>query len=195
MSKTTLTYIVGGAIVLGVGIAGYMLMQPGMEFEVQENSVNTAREAGAGMATGKMSMKNLVAAGVSQKCTFNESNDISQSSGTVYIANGKMRGDFDSMAQGIAVKSHMIVDGEYSYVWTPDTNQGFKMSITAGESTGASGSSVTQGQQTVDYNQELAYSCEPWTADSSRFSLPSGVVFMDMSTMMRDAQSGLPTGR
>ncbi|MDP2704879.1 MAG: hypothetical protein U1D31_01910 [Patescibacteria group bacterium] len=188
MSKTALMYLVGGIVVIG-GIGTYMISQPTLQDAAE------VREQASGKATGKMSMKDLIAANISQKCTVDESNDVSQSSGVVYVANGKLRGDFQSMASGMTVQSHMIADGEYSYVWTSATNQGFKMPVSAQESAAVSDTSGTQGQQSVDYNQQLGYACEPWTADANTFSLPSGVTFTDMSTMMRDAQSGLPTGR
>lgn len=187
-------YLVGGIVVIG-GVGTYMVARPMIESanNTQQN-VTMPKEVATGKASGKMSMKDLIAANISQKCTVDESNDVSQSSGVVYVANRKLRGDFESLAAGTKVQSHMIADGQYSYVWTSATPQGFKIAVTA-EQPATAPTTGTQTQQSVDYNQQLAYSCMPWTADSSMFSLPSGITFTDVGAMMRDAQSGLPTGR
>jgi len=137
--------------------------------------------AGGPAATGgvgtQMSLKDLLAEGGSQKCAFMSSTDSSESSGTVYVSDGQMRGDFTSMAGGQSVMSHMVVTDSTSYVWTDNYPQGMMMSF----------DSMTAGQEgdqaAVDPNALADYSCEPWAADAGAFVLPDGVDFQDISTM------------
>ncbi|MEK7514419.1 MAG: hypothetical protein AAB587_01185 [Patescibacteria group bacterium] len=181
MSKTVLMYIVGAVVVVGgAGVAVIMSKSPdqaGTPAALQD-SVQTAREAGSGMATGKMSMKDLMVSGIAQKCTVDFTTDSSQSSGTVYVANGKTRTDFDTTASGVSVKNHMIVDGVTSYVWTSLSNQGMKIVVDT------SVSKTSMSNRGLDYNQALGYQCSPWTVDASMFVLPKGVTFTDLSSMM-----------
>ena len=141
---------------------------------VKSNEMNTVQEEPlSGTFSG--SMKDLVAKNQSVKCTFNHSTDIDTSSGTVYVAGGKIRGDFDIKAKQAlgTFQAHMITDGEYSYVWSSLIAQGFKMPIT--NSSGQAASAPASG---VDYNQSLDYACEPWNVDSSVFAIPTEISFM-----------------
>lgn len=122
------------------------------------------------------SMKDLIARGGDYKCTFSHSTDVSDSSGTVYVSGQKMRGDFTSneKVSGTTSESHMINDGEFSYVWSSAMPMGLKMKITNDTTAGAD---TTSG---VDVNQKLDYSCEKWNGDASQFSLPASVNFTEL---------------
>jgi hypothetical protein len=123
------------------------------------------------------SLKSLIAYQGTQKCTFENSTENSDSSGTVYVANGEMRGDFTSTAQGQTFDSHMIVKGNTSYVWGSSMPGGFKMSF---DSMAAPGGSSNSGA--VDPNAPVNYSCGSWDADASLFELPASVEFRDLTS-------------
>jgi hypothetical protein len=145
-------------------------------------SANSSGSAGANanvQANNESSLKQLLAAGVSQKCTFSDNG----SQGTFYVSSGKSRGDFSSTVAGKATTTHMISDGKTSYVWVDGQPQGFKMSFDAASQQQANASaSAPKG---VDVNKTLDYHCEAWSADSSMFSMPANIQFMDLSTMGR----------
>lgn len=126
----------------------------------------------------QMSMKELIAMGKSQKCVFSEPQ--SSTGGTIYIADGKVRGDFTSQNQGANVSGHMIVDGTTVYTWMDGMNQGFKTSFNP---TGEQGQGDTQ--QGLSPDKKTDYKCEKWSADESFFAMPAGVTFSDMSAMMQ----------
>lgn len=150
--------------------------------DVGASTGSQSGQASAGaQANGDVSLKDLLASGGSQKCTFSNS----ASSGTFYVGGGKSRGDFASTSAGQSVKGHMIMDGKTSYVWMDGQAQGFKTSVDANSSASTSGSTASQS---VDANKKMNYSCSPWSVDSSMFSLPASVKFMDMASM----QLGLP---
>ena len=50
-----------------------------------------------------------------------------------------------------------------------------------------------QANASVDLNQQVDYSCKPWRADNSKFTVPSSVTFTDLSAMMKGGIS-LPAG-
>ncbi|MEK7094352.1 MAG: hypothetical protein AAB903_03375 [Patescibacteria group bacterium] len=163
MNKNIILSIVGVVVVLG---AIGLYMQGGV----------------VGNMTGQeTSLKELLASQNPQKCTFDHKADISDSSGEVYVANGKMRGNFNSVAAGKVVKSSMIVMNNTAYVWTDEMAQGFKMSLDAMTSASA------EQNQSVDINQKLNYSCGGWSEDASVFALPSDITFSDMSALLNQA--------
>lgn len=109
------------------------------------------------------SLKDLISKGVAQSCTFsNEDN-----SGTVYISSGKVKEDFETKVDGKTVKSHMIVDGNTSYVWSDGSKNGVKMTFDT-----ASASPSAQA-----LTAPMNYKCGVWVVDSSIFTLPTEVQF------------------
>lgn len=124
------------------------------------------------------SMNDLIARGGDYKCTFDQTNDYSDSSGTVYISGKSIRGDFQSLEKvsNTNVESHMISDGEFSYVWSSVMPTGFKMKVV--EDNSQDDSSAQTGQ--FDYNQKLNYDCQAWPVDQSQFSLPDGIQFTEL---------------
>jgi hypothetical protein len=125
------------------------------------------------------SITDLAKRGGDYECTFVQTNDMSDSTGTVFISGKKMRGDFKTTVKavsGMNVESHMISDGEFMYNWSSMLPTGFKIAIT--ESTNAT--STPSGSQNFDYNQKLDYKCKAWMADSTKFELPASIKFTEI---------------
>jgi hypothetical protein len=168
------TVIVIGVVLL-LGIVGFALLstrsaqpvsnQPGQAAESTETS---------GSPT---SLKDLLAKGVAQTCTF--SNDAS--SGTVAISGGKVRGDFDATVEGNVVKSHMIVDGNTSYIWMDGQATGFKATFDAEAAKDSSTTTPKTAQGSIDANESLNYNCKPGIINASAFDLPKDVSFTEFS--------------
>ena len=171
-----LIYVIVVVIILGIG--GFFVLG---NKSAKPPSTPTPPEAQpSATPTSQQSLKDLLTSGGAKKCTFEYKE--TNSNGSVYIANSKMRGDFQAVSNGQTINSHMIVDGTTSYIWTDNQAMGFKMSMDNMEKP-----QVTPGAQTqsnVDINQKFNYNCSPWTPDASEFVLPKGVDFKDMSTMM-----------
>ena len=120
-------------------------------------------------------MAGLIASGQSVACNFQKQDASGSQSGTVYVAQNKMRGEFNvSDPSSGNFLMHMINDGEYSYSWGGPfgENQGMKMKASAGQ-----GASRRQGP---DLQEEMEFDCQPWTADAVQFTIPSNVQFMEM---------------
>ncbi|MCC7004444.1 hypothetical protein IT397_00790 [Candidatus Nomurabacteria bacterium] len=127
----------------------------------------------------KGSIFNLVSLGKDYICKFSSSNDTSLSSGTVYVSGSNIRGDFESLVKGgqenANFESHMISDGEFSYVWSSSMPIALKMKVDM------QNNSEDESQNGMfDYNQEVDYKCSPWTRDPSVFVLPSTVTFTEI---------------
>lgn len=123
----------------------------------------------------------LLASGKDQKCTFSRKDDQTDMTGTMYISKGKMRGDFDVTAAGQKLQSHMISDGTTVYNWTSLSNTGFKMAFKPSATVTVS----PKAQEAFNVDDKADYNCSNWSADSSKFAMPSGVTFTDFSQMMQ----------
>lgn len=161
-----------GLVVLIIVIAGgwYLLAKgPGP-------SGNQPAAAGAAQ-TGSGTVGDLLAMGPSQ-CTVTVDENGNAASGTVYVANGKLSGDFATTVNGQEMHAYMINDGSNIYSWTDQSPQGVEMPV----STGDMGTSTPS--QMVGNTTPAQYSCTPWAEDDSAFTPPSSVTFMSAGDMM-----------
>lgn len=121
---------------------------------------------------GQNSLQQLVAAGNPVTCTFSTTTAAGTESGTVFIANGMVAGDFTASSAAGGIEAHMIMRDSTNYTWTSASTQGFKTTI----STGTTPTSGTN--QGVDYGAQMNYACQAWNADSGKFNLPANISFM-----------------
>ena len=186
MNNKTIGIIVGVLVLVGLA---FLLMRNknGDTNEVASNTATTDTKSQA--ASESTSIKSLLASGGSKKCTFTSTEGATSSNGTVYVAGGKFRGDFSATANGKVMGSHMISSGTDSYMWMDGMTTGFKMKLDDTAKTG-----TTAQSQSVDPNKNFDFKCDSWSADNSMFSLPSGVQFSDMSSMMGGASGSVPGG-
>ena len=135
----------------------------------------------------KNSLRSLLGLGQSTKCTFSNTVADVSSSGTIYLgADGDMRGEFESkVGTQAAVSSNMIVKDGVTFTWSG--TQGVKMTTA-----GADASAQAQANKYVDMDAQMDYDCSAWTRDESKFTIPTGVNFVDLESMMRG--SVLPSG-
>ncbi len=177
MNKTVIGAIAAVVVVAGAG--WYFFSGAGGSIGSMMNSNEPQQQ---------MSMKELIAMNISQKCDFSEPQ--SKTAGTIYIADGKVRGDFTSETEAGTMSGHMIADGTTVNTWMDGMNQGFKASF---EMSGTTGGGDTQ--QGLDPSKKTDYKCEKWSKDESKFLLPSGITFTDMSAMMQGgAKAGVGAG-
>jgi len=167
-----------GVIVLGIIGVGLYFLVPMPTLPTDENV--------AELSSAPKSLRGLLGMSGAQKCTVASSVATAESTGVVYIAGGKVRGDFVSaVAVGeTQVTSHMITDGKISHVWMDGMPQGYTMSaeMTDADSAGAQND---RAPETVSLDQEASYKCESWSVDATQFELPKDIEFVDMAEMMK----------
>jgi len=138
------------------------------------------------------SLKDLMMSSSSQKCDVSFTNGNTQSQGTIYVGNGKFRGDFSATVNGTTTMSHMISDQQTSYMWVEGMATGYKMAAVANSTTTAPSQANSQA---VDPNANYDYHCSNWPVDNSQFTPPTNINFTDMSAMMQTgAGAGASSG-
>lgn len=170
MSKKILIVIVA-ALLLAVGAWYYVNSKK--TAGTAPTQTTTATEQPSTLA----SLKDLVAKGVAQSCTYTTD----KSQGTIYMNGGKVRADINATVGSVETKAHMIMIDNTSYIWTEGTSIGFKMAYdpNATPVSGASPSTLQQGF--VDANTSMNYKCNVWVADGEKFALPTGITFRTIS--------------
>ena len=180
MQNNALLYGIGALVVVALGAGAWMYMggtprENTNEERAQEDGTQTEGQP----QTQRTALTSLRNSQSPQRCTFSTVADTTRTTGTVYVAEGKMRGEFTTTMDDQTIESYMIVEGNTSYVWSDAMPQGVKMSFDAMAAQSEGG--VAQG---VDPNAAVDYSCSPWVVQASMFALPSGIVFQDMSAFM-----------
>ena len=121
----------------------------------------------------KMAFSEFVKQGGSYKCEVKQSTSDFKNGGTVYISGGNIRGDFSTVAEGITMNTYFILRDGYTYNWSSVApNSGVKMLIPVDSET-----TVNSEVYSWSANQIGDYDCDPWTADESKFTLPTNVTF------------------
>jgi hypothetical protein len=195
----TIIVVVVILILLGAGVF-YLL---GSHSTSSQSQQAAAPQSQPMQTTQKKSLLDFFSMAGSQKCTF--SNSTNNSSGTVYVSGGKMRGDFQSSDNGKTNASHMINDGTYVYIWTDGQTSGYKLSLAAVKQEQAQVSATPNNpstktpQQSVNMKQQANYSCGPWSSDATMFTVPTNITFTDYSSFMQGgtgstAQPGAAAG-
>ncbi len=181
MNNKIIAGVVGVVVVLG-GAYFAMSGDKTSDSSVQENAQGIAvgepnPSAPVDQNSGKkMSFDAFMKQGGSYVCTVNQLVQGIESKGTVYINNGNIRGDFNTSVSGMNIDTFFIVKDSFTYTWSSMMQgKGFKAPVSAGGSGDASAG--TSGQYSFNAEQIGDYDCQPWTADSSKFALPSGVTF------------------
>lgn len=147
-----------------------------------ETPASQATEAPESEQSG--SIKSLLSMGKNVACDVSYDMDQNKTSGKVYVSGGKMSGDFSiTTADGKTMDTHMIQDETYIYSWSSIAPQGTKMKIEAAD---ASPTAAPSGQPaSLNVDQQVKYKCSPWSVDSSKFTPPSNVQFMDISAVTK----------
>ena len=162
--------IISIAVIVLLLLAAGIYVMSGKKSATTDPQINKVQETEQSFPT---SLKELLTAGIPQKCTFKDLIDEVNTEGTTYVASGKMRGDFSTTIEGKTTTGHTVYDGTTSYVWMDGNSTGFKMDIDPNETT----SSESETQQGLDLNKTIDYNCSAWLPDQSLFTPPDDVTF------------------
>jgi hypothetical protein len=101
-------------------------------------------------------------------CTLSYDDDNVTSSGTVYVSDGRLRGDFNFYIKptGQRVESHFVREKDVLYTWNPENKTG---TMSASSSPDVSGG--------TNPNQPYTYRCTDMDVPETEFSLPTDVSF------------------
>ncbi len=188
MTKKTLIIIL---ICLGIFVGGLYLLQSMQNPEQNQNSETenvseeiSDQENNVQPNSKKMAFSQFVKQKGSYKCEVDQYLDSGYSqktTGTVFLSDGKIRGDFDIAVQGMNLKTSLIVKDDFTYTWTSMSPVGRKMKVDAEGETGASNGVVDNGGS-YSWNDQLIgdYNCVDWNVDNSVFELPAGIQFQEV---------------
>lgn len=180
MGKSLIIAGVAGVLIIAAAAAYLTVGKPASTSPTPTASIEV--ESTETASTESKSLKDLMAMGQNQSCTFE---DETGNSGSVYASSGRVRGDFATNINGKLESSHLLVDGQYAHIWTEGMANGIKISLDA-----IADIDTTSAQQSVDIDEKVDFDCSPWSVDASLFVPPASVQFTDYSSMMAPVATG-----
>ncbi len=185
MMSRQIQLVIAAVIVVLLILAGAFYVLGKSKKTQTETPASQATEAPESEQSG--SIKSLLSMGKNVACDVSYDMDQNKTSGKVYVSGGKMSGDFSiTTADGKTMDTHMIQDETYIYSWSSLIPQGTKMKVEAA----ASPTAVPSGQPaSLNVDQQVKYKCSPWSVDSSKFTPPTNVKFMDFSAITKTPAS------
>ena len=199
MNKAIL-YIVIAAVLVGGAIALAKNSKPEASNSANQVAGNAsegavpATETPANTSGKKMAFDAFIKRGDgSYVCTVSQYLSDMENKGTVYIEGSadqdkrKIRGDFNTVAEGMKIDSSFVIKDGYTYSWNSFMpKSGFKIAMP--KEMASSGAAVTANQNGNSGNyvwnasQIGDYDCQPWTVDQAKFALPSAVTFTEVKS-------------
>ncbi|MDC1205333.1 hypothetical protein N8083_00600 [Candidatus Pacebacteria bacterium] len=122
-------------------------------------------------------IEQLLALGKNITCTFTQNDEQAEGTGTVYLSNGRMRGDFmmNFKQGGGSMEASTIQKDNTLYSWGDSPFGTFATKVAVQDKDKSSKS------QSVDFDEEFDYACKKWNVDNSMFDLPATVNFDDIN--------------
>ncbi|KKQ56075.1 MAG: hypothetical protein US75_C0010G0021 [Candidatus Woesebacteria bacterium GW2011_GWC1_38_13] len=141
--------------------------------------------------SSQMSLKELIAKNIPQKCEMTYSDGAVSTSVEMWIKGEKFKQVtvMESPELG-SKKMGAVSDGEYIYSWDEETRQGSKILIEETQETNIDAENV-QVSQNVDWEARFDYKCSPAAISDADLTPPSDVSFMDMNAEIQKAQDQL----
>jgi hypothetical protein len=182
--------VIAAIIIILVATVGGMFFLKASKAPAMPKSTATATPTQA-LKTNSVTgtIVGLLAGGKTVSCTIAYPDN--KGTGTVFVNDKKFAGDFNMTGStGKAITAHIISDGTYMYIWSSAMNGGIKMSLAAAKSAATN----AQNNQGVDINQNVSMNCGAWTADTSKFIVPTNITFSDMSKFFPQATTAPAAG-
>lgn len=198
MKKTLILSIIL-AIVVGA-IAIFLILKPSAKVVIDDeveklNELESDSNVTTDIVHGKGSLTSLLSLGKNMECTIDYSASSSEStiSGSYFVSDGKMRGDFVIPNPDGDIVSSMIMANDILYSWSKIAGQSYGMKMSLDENNEIKKKAdAPDSHEAVPLNAEVSYNCKPWLiVDASIFEPPTDVIFKEYDQAV---QSGMEYG-
>lgn len=182
------------AIITAIGALGAMIyvlvIAPTQPTIVDDASISSqapaTAEVPAAPLQGTDTLQSLLSRAQSLECqiTYEDTEINTSVSGTYFVSEGRLRGDFVSQVEGMEVVSSMILVDEQFYTWSEVLGERYGMRIDLTKTTlGAEDQPDTR--EPVPLDAPVTYECQLWlNVDASVFVPPGDILWQDYGALM-----------
>ena len=178
-----------GAVVVLVLVAGYLAYTSKLSLAPGEETLETAHNEETENPTSSVPKTNTVVKSTntfksifqqpgSHKCNFEQVSQDSRTSGVVYVADGKMRGEFRTVTAYKTTVSLMVYNGGTLYSWTEGMGTGTKGPLNSvSELPFVIPEDLTSGKVLGTNASGVGWVCYDWVKNNTLLAPPSYVNF------------------
>lgn len=165
------TLMIVGIIVLLLVLAGvgYFVFGKNLTGSKTSNSTDSSKKTETSNTSSKTSIKDLIFKRKNVTCSVK----YPEGSATVYVSDKKFYGEFTTTADGKTTKGYILQDGEYSYLWSDESTDGFKVKLTEEDKANT--------PSALDLQEEGDVNCSNWSVDKSKLTAPTNINFADFT--------------
>jgi len=143
---------------------------------------NTAGKPTTAKPAGENTFRSIFTQSGSHQCSYEQVTTSSRSSNVIYIADGKMRGEFRTSQGTDTTASLMVYNGGYLYTWTEGMTTGKRTTIrTIEDLPQAIPRDLTSGAIIGTDMNSVGWDCHEWIKDAKLLTAPSYVRFTTAS--------------
>ncbi len=129
----------------------------------------------AGMNT---SLGGIFATKGNYECDYDSVTNSTRTSNTVYLSDGRMRGEFRTIEAGASKSTIVVYDGTYVYTWTEGQATGkISQPKTLADLPGIIPTDVSSGRILGSGLNSVSWNCHAWSLDQSKIVRPPYVTF------------------
>ncbi len=187
MKQTIIWVVIIGAIIAGIFL--YRARQTAQDLAsataLATSTTGSNTTSGGAMTSGSNttgSMKTTLG-GIfddpgSYQCDYEQVSQKSKSTNVVYIANGRLRGEFRTTTATTTTLSMMVYDGTNLYVWNEGQSTGtVSVPKTIRDLPGVLPEDLTSGRILGTSSNSVGWNCHAWSKDLTKLVKPSYVTF------------------
>lgn len=185
MKQNTVIGIVIAVVVVALGVWYFSTSNTNPATGTQTDTATTSATTGTTgssaattPAAGSSTFRSIFTQNGNTQCDYTQTSAGMQGTSVIYIADGKMRGEFRTNTNGVAKATLMIYNGGYLYSWKEGATIGTKSSIkTIADLPEVIPSDLTSGAVLGTGSNNVGWNCHAWAKDVKLFALPSYVTF------------------
>ncbi len=186
--KKTITLL--PVLFLVVFLAGCNKSEPGAQEQSSQKNQNQEKKEEQKEESKSQSLKDLVSNGENVKCTWKSQQPSGETiEGVSYVSGKNYYHESNIKQGGEETIVYTMSDGEWVYNWGNMNGKGTKMKLEETEEMQEEGKQTEPTQNEAyraqqQMQQDMAFDCQPWKVDNSKFTPPGNIEFDDMVEMM-----------
>ncbi|MES2087533.1 MAG: hypothetical protein V4467_00920 [Patescibacteria group bacterium] len=170
--------IIGIVVVAILAILGIWYFSSSTMPSVPAETSSTNTQTNVTPVKNTTTFRSIFAQSGNHQCSYEQVNPTSRSTSVVYIADGKMRGEFRTITATTSTANLMIYSGGLLYSWKEGAVTGKKLSITSvAELPEVIPSDLTSGAVYGTNPDNVSWDCHDWLMDAKLLTVPANIKF------------------
>lgn len=169
-------------VIIVLAVVAFMVFRPDSTEDTSSTATTTTTTTGTNNTSNTTGMKSTLGgifdAPGSYECKYEQVSPTLRATNVIYVADGKLRGEFRSATATTTTLSMVVYDGVNLYVWNEGQPTGkISQPKTIADLPSAIPEDITSGRILGTSSNNVSWDCHAWSKDASKLVRPSYVKF------------------